>query len=166
MAKTSTINIVWEDEKDLRNYMECVVNTSETLARGDLVEISAYGTNTCGPVDGAAAELFMGVSTGYYVATETATICLNCIITCAISTNAFAHAGIGAKRSAGDNGTAWVLDTCTENSLDIIAYSMEVIAASGTGRFWVCTNTMKNFTTGSNMASTDPEGLFRSPTSD
>lgn len=162
MAKTSDIEIVWEDETDPRNYIRLIVATSETLAPGDLVEIVTYNTNTCGPVDGAQSELFAGVSTGYYTAAQTATVCTDCVVKATNTSSAIGTGGIAVKYVSGDNGTAWVLGKC-DNSEDVIGWSLEPIAASATGLFWITSKVPTVSISGTAFASSGAPatGLFR-----
>ena len=156
MATKSNIRILWEDETNLGNYIRIPLAANEAVAVGDLVDITAYGTNTCGPSDAAQSELFAGISKSV-TSTETddVNICVHCVIAGKTS-SAFTHAGEGAAWSAGDNGTDWTFAPSTE--ADIIGWSLEAIASGSTGKILIDVRELKTLTSGDATAL----GLFRS----
>ncbi|HDL60123.1 MAG TPA: hypothetical protein ENH14_01570 [candidate division WOR-3 bacterium] len=164
MATTSSIRFVYVNDDDPSNFIKVPLASSSTVAKGDLVALSAWQTNTCAAVGAAQSELFAGVAYNYSTTEgEDIIICTDCVISvyCASAIN---HAGELLKYSAGGNGTKWQLTLCT-NTEDGIAYALESLSAAG-NTIALITKHKKNLTTGGNVAATDPTGLWRISTSD
>ena len=166
MAKTSNVEIVWEDNTDARNYIKYPVYTSLVLAPGDLVAITtSIGTNTCGPATaGNSTGLFAGVSTGYYTAGQLANICTDCVVK-ATNAGLRIYPGMAVKYSAGDNGTVWAFTACTVDE-SALGWAMEDIAASGTGMFYISSKIVTVHSNGTALATSDAAtmGLFSGST--
>jgi len=172
MAKTSNIRIVSPRtaEAALEDMITFPIAASSTVARGDLIAITAYGTNSCAAVGAAASEVFAGVCADYVAnpvaaVGDNVSIYTKCVIEVVIATTAVVHAGEGVVYVAGGNGTNWTVKAASaSDSTNIIGWTLEgPVAVGSTCRVLIDVRALHVQTIASNatVTATDCLGLFR-----